>query len=328
MDKNQNSKIIVEPILKENPNRYTIFPLRYPGLWNLYKKAESSFWTAGEIDFSADKNDWEKLKKTEKHFLLNILAFFAGSDGIVLENLMMNFASEVQIPEARSFYALQGAVENIHGEVYSLLIDTFADSDQQKNHLFNAIDNIPSVKKKAEWAFKWMNPELSFAKRIVAFAVVEGVFFSGSFCAIFWFKSRNLMAKTLGTSNELIARDEGMHTEFAVALYLLLVNKLDEETILQIVLEAVEIEKEFIIDSLRCDMAGMNVKFMQEYIEFVADRLLVQLGYNSYYKSACPFSFMETIGLDGKTNFFEKRVTEYTLASTTKQQAWEISEDF
>jgi len=324
-----NSTIPEEPILKENPNRYTIFPLQYHGLWALYKKAESSFWTSGEIDFSADKNDWDKLKTTEKHFLLNILAFFAGSDGIVLENLMMNFANEVQIPEARSFYALQGAIENIHGEVYSLLIDTFADSDQQKNHLFNAIDNIPSVKKKAEWAFKWMDSKLSFAKRLVAFAVVEGVFFSGSFCAIFWFKSRNLMVKTLGTSNELIARDEGMHTEFAVALYLLLeYTKLTEEEILEIVKEAVEIEKEFIIDSLRCDMAGMNVRFMQEYIEFVADRLIVQLGYKAYYKSKCPFNFMETIGLDGKTNFFEKRVTEYTLASTTEQQEWEISEDF
>ena len=318
----------MEPILTENPNRFTIFPLKYPDLWELYKKAESSFWTSGEIDFSADSNDWEKLNEDEKHFLLNILAFFAGSDGIVLENLLTNFFTEVQIPEARSFYALQAAIENIHGEVYSLLIDTFAENDQIKNKLFNAIETIPCVKKKADWAIKWMNPSLSFAHRLVAFAIVEGVFFSGSFCAIFWFKSRNKMVKTLGTSNELIARDESMHTEFAIALYHHLKNKLDNETIINITKEAVEIEEEFIIDSIKCSMIGMNEVLMRQYIRFVADRLLIQLGCHKIYKDENPFAFMDTIGLDGKTNFFEKRVTEYQLAENVENNKIDFSSDF
>ena len=318
----------MEPILIENPNRFTIFPLKYPDLWELYKKAESSFWTSGEIDFSADSNDWEKLNEDEKHFLLNILAFFAGSDGIVLENLLTNFFTEVQIPEARSFYALQAAIENIHGEVYSLLIDTFAENDQIKNKLFNAIETIPCVKKKADWAIKWMNPSLSFAHRLVAFAIVEGVFFSGSFCAIFWFKSRNKMVKTLGTSNELIARDESMHTEFAIALYHHLKNKLDNETIINITKEAVEIEEEFIIDSIKCSMIGMNEVLMRQYIRFVADRLLIQLGCPKIYNDENPFAFMDTIGLDGKTNFFEKRVTEYQLAENVENNKIDFSSDF
>ena len=318
----------MEPILTENPNRFTIFPLKYPDLWELYKKAESSFWTSGEIDFSADSNDWEKLNEDEKHFLLNILAFFAGSDGIVLENLLTNFFTEVQIPEARSFYALQAAIENIHGEVYSLLIDTFAENDQIKNKLFNAIETIPCVKKKADWAIKWMNPSLSFAHRLVAFAIVEGVFFSGSFCAIFWFKSRNKMVKTLGTSNELIARDESMHTEFAIALYHHLKNKLDNETIINITKEAVEIEEEFIIDSIKCSMIGMNEVLMRQYIRFVADRLLIQLGCPKIYNDENPFAFMDTIGLDGKTNFFEKRVTEYQLAENVENNKIDFSSDF
>lgn len=318
----------MEPILTENPNRFTIFPLKYPDLWELYKKAESSFWTSGEIDFSADSNDWENLNEDEKHFLLNILAFFAGSDGIVLENLLTNFFTEVQIPEARSFYALQAAIENIHGEVYSLLIDTFAENDQIKNKLFNAIETIPCVKKKADWAIKWMNPSLSFAHRLVAFAIVEGVFFSGSFCAIFWFKSRNKMVKTLGTSNELIARDESMHTEFAIALYHHLKNKLDNETIINITKEAVEIEEEFIIDSIKCSMIGMNEVLMRQYIRFVADRLLIQLGCPKIYNDENPFAFMDTIGLDGKTNFFEKRVTEYQLAENVENNKIDFSSDF
>jgi len=318
----------MEPILTENPNRFTIFPLKYPDLWELYKKAESSFWTSGEIDFSADSNDWENLNEDEKHFLLNILAFFAGSDGIVLENLLTNFFTEVQIPEARSFYALQAAIENIHGEVYSLLIDTFAENDQIKNKLFNAIETIPCVKKKADWAIKWMNPSLSFAHRLVAFAIVEGVFFSGSFCAIFWFKSRNKMVKTLGTSNELIARDESMHTEFAIALYHHLKNKLDNETIINIIKEAVEIEEEFIIDSIKCSMIGMNEVLMRQYIRFVADRLLIQLGCPKIYNDENPFAFMDTIGLDGKTNFFEKRVTEYQLAENVENSKIDFSSDF
>ena len=318
----------METILTENPNRFTIFPLKYPDLWELYKKAESSFWTSGEIDFSADSNDWENLNEDEKHFLLNILAFFAGSDGIVLENLLTNFFTEVQIPEARSFYALQAAIENIHGEVYGLLIDTFSENDEIKNKLFNAIETIPCVKKKADWAIKWMNPSLSFAHRLVAFAIVEGVFFSGSFCAIFWFKSRNKMVKTLGTSNELIARDESMHTEFAVALYHHLDNKLDNESIYSIIREAVEIEEEFIIDSIKCSMIGMNENLMRQYIRFVADRLLIQLGCPKIYNDENPFAFMETIGLDGKTNFFEKRVTEYQLAENVENGNIDFSSDF
>lgn len=318
----------METILTENPNRFTIFPLKYPDLWELYKKAESSFWTSGEIDFSADSNDWENLNEDEKHFLLNILAFFAGSDGIVLENLLTNFFTEVQIPEARSFYALQAAIENIHGEVYGLLIDTFSENDEIKNKLFNAIETIPCVKKKADWAIKWMNPSLSFAHRLVAFAIVEGVFFSGSFCAIFWFKSRNKMVKTLGTSNELIARDESMHTEFAVALYHHLDNKLDNESIYSIIREAVEIEEEFIIDSIKCSMIGMNEILMRQYIRFVADRLLIQLGCPKIYNDENPFAFMETIGLDGKTNFFEKRVTEYQLAENVENGNIDFSSDF
>jgi ribonucleotide reductase beta subunit family protein with ferritin-like domain len=318
----------METILTENPNRFTIFPLKYPDLWELYKKAESSFWTSGEIDFSADTNDWENLNEDEKHFLLNILAFFAGSDGIVLENLLSNFFTEVQIPEARSFYALQAAIENIHGEVYGLLIDTFSENDEIKNNLFNAIETIPCVKKKADWAIKWMNPSLSFAHRLVAFAIVEGVFFSGSFCAIFWFKSRNKMVKTLGTSNELIARDESMHTEFAVALYHHLDNKLDNESIYSIIREAVEIEEEFIIDSIKCSMIGMNENLMRQYIRFVADRLLIQLGCPKIYNDENPFAFMETIGLDGKTNFFEKRVTEYQLAENVENGNIDFSSDF
>jgi ribonucleotide reductase beta subunit family protein with ferritin-like domain len=318
----------METILTENPNRFTIFPLKYPDLWELYKKAESSFWTSGEIDFSADTNDWQNLNEDEKHFLLNILAFFAGSDGIVLENLLSNFFTEVQIPEARSFYALQAAIENIHGEVYGLLIDTFSENDEIKNKLFNAIETIPCVKKKADWAIKWMNPSLSFAHRLVAFAIVEGVFFSGSFCAIFWFKSRNKMVKTLGTSNELIARDESMHTEFAIALYHHLDNKLDNESIYGIIREAVEIEEEFIIDSIKCSMIGMNENLMRQYIRFVADRLLIQLGCPKIYNDENPFAFMETIGLDGKTNFFEKRVTEYQLAENVENGNIDFSSDF
>tara|TARA_B100001094_G_scaffold231439_1_gene226251 strand:- start:561 stop:1517 length:957 start_codon:yes stop_codon:yes gene_type:complete len=318
----------MDPILTVNPNRFTIFPLKYPDLWELYKKAESSFWTSGEIDFSADSNDWDNLNEDEKHFLLNILAFFAGSDGIVLENLLTNFFTEVQIPEARSFYALQAAIENIHGEVYGLLIDTFSENDEIKNKLFNAIETIPCVKKKADWAIKWMNPSLSFAHRLVAFAIVEGVFFSGSFCAIFWFKSRNKMVKTLGTSNELIARDESMHTEFAIALYHHLKNKLDNETINNIIKEAVEIEEEFIIDSIKCSMIGMNELLMRQYIRFVADRLLIQLGCPKIYNDENPFAFMETIGLDGKTNFFEKRVTEYQLAENVENSNISFSSDF
>jgi len=323
----------IEPILSDSSKRFTTYPIEYPDLWDLYKKAEASFWTAGEIDFSSDIDDWEKLAEPEKNFILHILAFFAGSDGVVLENLLGNFMTEVKISEARSFYALQGAIESIHGEVYSLLIDTYCKDPDTKNKLFTAIESIPCVAKKTNWALKWMDPKTkTFSHRLIAFAVVEGIFFSGSFCAIFWFKTRNLLNKTLGTSNELIARDESMHTEFAIALYSHLeYTKLSEEELHCIVSEAVEIECEFINESISCDLIGMNTGLMKHYIQFVADRLLEQLGVNRLYKTGNPFPFMDTIGLEGKTNFFEKRVTEYRKASSGNLAACdelEFSDDF
>ena len=304
-----------EPLLVDNPNRFVLFPIKYPRIWNAYKKAESSFWTAEEIDFSKDLDDWNKMSNNEKYFIKNIIAFFAGSDGIVLENLVQNFCFEIQIPEARCFYGFQIAIENIHSEVYSLLIDKYVNDEDEKNKLFNAIDEIPCVKKKADWAMKWMTKENnSFAERLVAFSVVEGIFFSGSFCAIFWLKKRGLMPG-LTFSNELISKDEGMHTDFAVLLYDHLINKLSKETIYRIVTDAVEIEKEFINDSIPCAMIGMNNELMAQYIEYVADRLIQQLGYAKYYNSENPFDFMQLISMENKTNFFEKRVSEYSLAS-------------
>ena len=310
-----------EPILKENPNRFVLFPIQYPKIWEAYKKAEASFWTAEEIDFSIDIDHWAKLSKGEKHFIKNILAFFAGSDGIVLENLTQRFTNEVQIPEARCFYGFQMAIENIHSETYSLLIDKYIKDADEKKHLFNAIETIPCVSKKANWAIKWMQSKQStFATRLVAFAAVEGIFFSGSFCAIYWLKQRGLMPG-LTFSNELISRDEGMHTEFAVLLYSMLENtKLSQEQIQEIITEAVEIEKEFITDSIPCDLIGMNAKLMKQYIEFVADRLIVQLGYEKVYNSKNPFSFMELISITGKTNFFERRVSEYSLSGIGKEE--------
>ena len=311
----ENIIIEKEPILEENPNRFVLFPIKYDKLWEAYKKAESSFWTAEEIDFSKDTNDWDKLTDNEQYFIKNIIAFFAGSDGIVLENLVGNFCNEIQIPEARCFYGFQIAIENIHSEVYSLLIDKYVKDVKEKDTLFNAIEEIPCVKRKAEWAIKWMSKDrASFAKRVVAFAVVEGIFFSGSFCAIFWLKKRGLMPG-LTFSNELISRDEGMHTDFAVLIYSMLVNKLDSEEIYKIVTEAVEIEKNFINDSIPCAMIGMNSDLMSQYIEYVADRLIVQLGYAKYYNSENPFDFMQLISMENKTNFFEKRVSEYSLAN-------------
>jgi len=321
-----------EEILKENPNRFTIFPIKYNDLWNFYQQHLACFWTSGDIDFEADREDWDNLNKDEKHFILNVLAFFAGSDGIVLENLMGNFALEVQIPEARSFYSVQGAIETIHSEVYSLLIETYGESTEQKDKLFRAIETMPAVAKKAEWALSYMDPKHNtFAQRIVGFAVVEGIFFSGSFCAIFWFKSQNRLVKTLGTSNELISRDEALHCQFAICLYKHLNNKLTQTQIEEIVKPAVEIENEFICDSLQCRLVGMNADLMNQYIQFVADRLVVQLGYNAIYGATNPFPFMENISLDGKTNFFEKRVTEYQLASTAlerNEDNIEIMDDF
>jgi len=306
-----------EPILQENPSRFVLFPIKHKKLWDAYKIAEASFWTAEEIDFSKDTNDWESLTKNEKHFLKNIIAFFAGADGIVLENLVGNFCNEIQLPEARCFYGFQIAIENIHSEVYSLIIDKYVKDELEKATLFNAIEEIPCVKRKADWAMKWMSPDkASFAERVIAFAVVEGIFFSGSFCAIFWLKKRGLLPG-LTFSNELISRDEGMHTDFAVLIYEMLINKLDPERIYSIVTQAVEIEKSFITESIPCALIGMNAELMKQYIEYVADRLLVQLGYAKNYISENPFEFMQLISMENKTNFFEKRVSEYSLANVT-----------
>ena len=302
-------------LLTENTHRFCIFPIKYNDIWKAYKTHQKAFWTAEEIDFAADKNDWEKLTKNEQFFIENILAFFAGSDGIVVENLVTNFCQKVQLPEARCFYNFQAMIEQIHSEVYSLLIDTYINDNAKKIELFHAIDTIPAVEKKAQWALKWIKSD-SFVEQLVAFAIVEGIFFSGSFCAIFWLKQRGLMAKALGKSNELIARDEGLHCDFAILLYTKYVeNKLSEERVYQIILEAVDIEKEFICDAIPCALIGMNSTLMYQYIKFVADRLLTQLGYEKLYKVANPFPFMEITSLDGKTNFFEERVTEYSLAS-------------
>ena len=304
-----------DPMFVENPSRFVLFPIKWPKIWDMYKKALASIWTVEELDLSKDTKDWEqKLNEDERHFIENILAFFAGSDGIVLENLAQRFCNEIQIPEAKCFYGFQIAIENIHSEMYSLLIDTLVSDKERKNELFNAIETIPSVGKKANWALKWIkDKDASYATRLIAFAAVEGIFFSGAFCSIFWLKKRGLMPG-LTSSNELISRDEGLHTEFAVLIYSYLENKLSEEQVKAILTEAVEIEKEFITDSIPCKLIGMNSKMMTEYIEFVADRLMVQLGYNKIYNANNPFSFMEMISMEGKTNFFERRVTEYSKA--------------
>jgi len=301
-----------EPLTQENSGRFVLFPIKYADMWDMYKKQVAVFWKAEEIDLSKDYIDWEKLNGDEKYFIKNILAFFAGSDGIVLENLAERFMSEVQIPEARCFYGFQLMMENIHSETYSLLIDSYVKDKEEKIKLFNAIDTIPCVRKKAKWAQKWISSDTIFSKRLIAFAAVEGIFFSGSFCAIFWLKNRGLMPG-LTFSNELISRDEGLHTDFAVLLYGYIVNKLKQEEIEKIICDAVNIEKEFITESLPCNLIGMNRELMIEYIEFVADRLIVQLGYKRVYNSKNPFPFMEMISLEGKTNFFEKRVGEYSL---------------
>ena len=306
------SKIVpCEPILEPNPSRFTTFPIRYPELWKLYKHAVASFWTTEEIDLSGDHKDWARLNDNERYFIKHILAFFAGSDGIVMENININFASEIQISEARSFYAYQEFNESIHGETYSLLIDAYVDDIAEKNSLFRAIEEIQCVKRKAEWAMKWFDRDRPFAERLIAFACVEGIFFSGSFCAIFWLKKRGLMPG-LCFSNELISRDEGLHCEFAVELYRNLVNKVDGETIRAIVGDAVAIETEFICDALPCRLLGMNSDSMTTYIQFVADRLMGQFGEEPLWRAKNPFDFMENISLEGKTSFFEKRVSEYS----------------
>ena len=320
----------LEPILIENPNRFTIFPLRYHTLWDLYKKAQMSNWTAEEIDLSKDVDDWAMLKSDEKHFISHILAFFAASDGIVFENISVNFAKEVQIPEARSFYAYQEHNEMVHGETYSKLIDKYITNPIEKDKLFRAIQTIPCVAQKAEWAIKWFSSDIPFARRLVAFACVEGIFFSGSFCAIFWLKKRGLMPG-LTFSNELISRDEGLHTDFAVLLHHKLKRKLPQEITHSILREAYEIEAEFITDSLPCRLIGMNSDLMKQYIRFVTDHLLESLGYDKIWNEENPFDFMENISLKGKTNFFEKRVAEYKKArvgNTADENQYEITDDF
>ena len=301
----------MEKILTENKNRFVLFPIEHHDIWNYYKKAEASFWTAEEIDLSADLSDWDKLNPGEQHFVKHVLAFFAASDGIVNENLAENFVAEVQYTEAKFFYGFQIMMENIHSETYSLLIDTYIKDKEEQNHLFNAIDTVPAVQKKAEWALKWIGSE-SFTERLIAFAAVEGIFFSGSFCSIFWLKKRGLMPG-LSFSNELISRDEGMHTDFAVHLYNNHIeNKLSKERIIEIIDSALTIEKEFITEALPVSLIGMNSDLMKQYLEYVSDRLLVDLGVGKIYNSENPFDFMKNIAMENKTNFFEKRVSEYS----------------
>ncbi|MDB5155456.1 MAG: Ribonucleoside-diphosphate reductase subunit beta [Mucilaginibacter sp.] len=318
-----------ELLFKENKDRFVILPIKYPAIWEMYKKCEASFWTAEEIDLSDDLKHWENLNPGEKHFVSHILAFFAASDGIVNENLAVNFMSEVQLPEARCFYGFQIMMENIHSETYALLIDTYIKDPAEKDRLFHAIDTVPCVGKKAEWALRWINNG-SFAERLIAFAAVEGIFFSGSFCSIFWLKKRGLMPG-LTFSNELISRDEGMHCEFACLLYRMLDNKLSKEAATAIITDAVEIEKEFISDALPVSLIGMNAKLMSQYIEFVADRWLGELGYDKVYGASNPFDFMEMISLQGKTNFFEKRVGDYQksgVLNTQESKSFSLDEDF
>ena len=310
----------IEPILQENPTRFTLFPIMKPKLFQKYKNHVSVFWTPEEIDLSKDMKDWVKLNPNEQMFIKNVLGFFAGSDGIIQENLVARFMNEIQLAEARQFYSVQLMMEAIHSETYSLLIDTYIDDKDEKSKLFRAIETIPCVKQKAEWAQKWISSkDENFATRLIAFAVVEGIFFSGSFCAIYWIKERGLMPG-LTTSNEFIARDEGLHTDFACSLYEEIVKKLPKTKVHKIIREAVKIEKNFITKSLPCNLVGMNNKLMADYIEFVADRLSMQLGYGKIYSTSNPFDFMERISLEGKDNFFEKRVTSYAKSGVGKNQ--------
>lgn len=323
------SKYQTELLLQEDDNRYVMFPLQDQDIWKMYKKQVDCFWRAEEIDLSKDMSHWESLTNEEKYFISHILAFFAASDGIVLENLAARFMGEVQLSEARAFYGFQIAMENIHSESYSLLIDTYIKDREEKMTLFKAIDNFPCIKKKADWAIKWINDKRSsFATRLIAFACIEGIFFSGAFCSIFWLKKRGLMPG-LTFSNELISRDEALHTEFAVLLYSKLNKKVNKSRVMEIIKEAVEIEKEFISEALPCRLIGMNGDLMCQYIEFVADRLSLQLGYDKIYNRSNPFDFMDMISIEGKTNFFEKRVSEYALAEKTKtEDVFELSDDF
>lgn len=295
--------------------RYTLFPIQYGDVFAMYKKSVAAFWTVEEVDLTKDIDDWQKLTSNEKDFVSKVLAFFAGSDGIVIENLVVNFIQEIDIPEVTSFYTFQAAVESIHSEMYSLLIETLIKNEDDKNKLFDAVNNFPAIQKKAEWAIRWIQDDkANFATRLLAFACVEGIFFSGAFCAIFWLKKRGLMPG-LSLSNQFISRDEALHTEFAVMIYKKFADKLDEETVKKLISEAVEIEQEFITEALPCNLIGMNANSMKQYIEFVADRLINQLGYKKIYNTQNPYEFMEAISLEGKTNFFESRVSEYSRAN-------------
>ncbi|WP_299333516.1 ribonucleotide-diphosphate reductase subunit beta [uncultured Psychroserpens sp.] len=319
---------VVEPILQENKDRFVIFPIQHHDLWEWYKKSEASMWTAEEIDLHQDITDWtEKLTDDERYFIKHVLAFFAASDGIVNENLAENFVNEVQYSEAKFFYGFQIMMENIHSETYSLLIDTYVKDEKEKAMLFNAIETFPAIKKKADWALKWIESP-SFAERLIAFAAVEGIFFSGSFCSIFWLKKRGLMPG-LTFSNELISRDEGMHCDFAVHLHENhLINKVPKERIKEIIVDALNIEREFITESLPVSLIGMNAKLMSQYLEFVTDGLLADLGCEKVYNTANPFDFMDMISLQGKTNFFEKRVSEYQKAGVLNKEEEENKYDF
>ena len=317
-----------EPLLVADNNRFVMFPIKYDDIWQMYKKQVDCFWRPEEIDLTKDLTIWESLHQDERYFVSMILAFFAASDGIVLENLAARFMSEIQVSEARAFYGFQIAMENIHSHTYSLLIETYIKDKEEKSKLFNAIENFPCIKKKSDWAQKWIHDkQSSFATRLVAFACVEGIFFSGAFCSIFWLKKRGLMPG-LTFSNELISRDEALHCEFAILLYSKMVNKIDKSRIHEIIKEAVEIETEFICDALPCKLIGMNSDLMTQYIQFVADRLCVQLGYTKIYNVTNSFQFMEMISLESKSNFFEKRSDAYALANKDSTDAFIFNEDF
>jgi ribonucleoside-diphosphate reductase subunit M2 len=323
------SKNIQEPLLTEDESRYVMFPIKDESIWKMYKKQVDSFWRAEEIDLTKDLTSWKTLTDEEQYFIKMIIAFFAASDGIVSENLALRFMGDVQLSEARAFYGFQIAMENIHSETYSLLIETYINNQEEKNKLFNAVQNYPCIRKKADWAIKWIQDKRSsFATRLVAFACVEGIFFSGAFCSIFWLKKRGLMPG-LSFSNELISRDEALHCEFAVLLYSKIIKKLKKEKVYEIIAEAVTIEKEFICEALPCRLIGMNGELMSQYIEFVADRLLLQLGYDKIYNTTNPFPWMELISLNGKTNFFEKKVADYALANKEiKEDTFDLSDCF
>jgi ribonucleoside-diphosphate reductase subunit M2 len=323
------SKTQIEPLLSPDDNRFVMFPIKYDDIWQMYKKQVDCFWRAEEIDLTKDLTHWESLNDDEKHFVSMILAFFAASDGIVLENLALRFMKDVQISEARAFYGFQIAMENIHSQTYSLLIETYIKDSIQKDKLFHAIDYVPCIKKKSDWAQKWIGDNRSsFATRLIAFACIEGIFFSGAFCSIFWLKKRGLMPG-LTFSNELISRDEALHCEFAILLYSKLLKKVDKHRVHEIIKEAVEIETEFICHALPCRLIGMNAEMMTQYIQFVADRLSVQLGYKKIYGIHNPFSWMEMISLEGKTNFFERKLGDYSLTNKSNiENAFEMNEDF